>query len=107
MAMEYPSRILNKTFAVQIRALDSIGYISVEDDYLVILAIYKELENWAHSKGDFQLQSLLKLYRYRWDFIKEKTDSNYENTLLEFIKDAYEHKHNYLKAEAIELIAEY
>lgn len=106
-AKEYPSNILNKQFNVQCLALDTIYNHFYDQDYGVSLIQSKELEKWVESKNDSQLKLLFELYRYKLDFIKEKTDDSYGKNVAEFIKDAGENNHNYIKAEGLELLADY
>ncbi len=107
MAMEYPSHILNKNFGEQCRVLDSIRNTLYEKDYSSSVSGYQELENWAGNKGDYQLQSIVKLYRYKFDIENRKTDAGLEQKILKFINDAEENKRRYFKAEGLQLIAEY
>lgn len=105
--MEYPSYILNKGFGEQCRVLDSIRTMLYEKDYFSSVSEYQQLENWAGNKGDYQLQTIITLYRYKFDVENRKTDAALEQKILKFIKDAEENKRNYFKAEGLQLLAEY
>ncbi|MBI3260294.1 MAG: hypothetical protein HYZ54_12620 [Ignavibacteriae bacterium] len=76
-------------------------------EHTVSPAQSQELEKWAGNKNDTQLQFLFKLYRYKLDYEKETTDEGYEKNVLKFIKEAEENNFNYIKAEGLELIADY
>ncbi len=77
------------------------------NDYPRALAEYKELQSWADEKGDKQLGFAFQLDQYKLTFDKDKTDENFEKDILELVKDAEANNFKFLKAEALEQLAEY
>jgi class 3 adenylate cyclase len=97
--------LLNKPYAIQCRAVDSIYDVLNNVDSAAALALYAELE--ARYKSDEQLVYLLKIGSGWWKQRHGKRNKNFEQDLLDLSELFAKRGFDKLRAEVMWILAEY
>jgi adenylate cyclase len=95
---------MSKSYAVQCRAADSIFKTLYEEDSATLRVKYDKL---TAKYSDDQMKDLLKVKLYYWMLKRNKRNSTFEADLIEMAKHFDRQGHDRLRAEVLNVLAEY
>jgi signal transduction histidine kinase len=102
-----PNHILNKEYKIQALAIDSIKDIILNNKKLNPIEEFNHLENWALKNEDVKLRYTITLSKMKFIFDNDKNDSSFKLNLYKIINTLNENKYYSLKAQGLELLANY
>jgi len=102
-----PVYLLHRTYAQQFYILDSIFTVISNYDSVRVAAEIKKLAKWAGDNGDQQLRYSVNLMLFRYSERKGKYNPWLEKELPKFIQELSDNKMQFIKAEAMALMADH
>lgn len=102
-----PTNILNKGYNIQSLAIDSIRRFISKDQVDKAIEEFNKLEIWAIKNDDMKLRYIITLNKLIISHNNKNLDSSYKNNLISIIKILDDNKFYYIKAQALEILANY
>ncbi|MEP7196377.1 MAG: ATP-binding protein [Saprospiraceae bacterium] len=105
--LNYPTFILHKDFASQWKVSDSVRWALFNKDPKLIVPKLNKLINWAGENGDLQLKFRFELIKLSYLNDQDIPETEIEEKYTELFSLIEENKLQYLKAEALQFLAQF
>lgn len=102
-----PTKILHKDYNIQTLAIDSIRNSISKDQVNKAVEEFSKLEIWAIQNNDIKLSYIISLNKLLISHENKNTDSTFKNDLISIINTVEENKFYHIKAQALEILANY